>query len=98
MREGALKSRGRLVAKTAGFLASAGIVLAIIFTILSANDYRIQESQGIEPGPSPQWILTGTNVGLICIALGFAGLFVGLGLMMVKSDEREPQGSASGPG
>ncbi|WP_102157441.1 hypothetical protein [Zhihengliuella halotolerans] len=62
-------------------VAGFGLLVVAVFTVLSGVDYSMTESRGLEPGPTPDWILNGTHAGLgvfvvaalIAVILGVAG-------------------------
>lgn len=66
--------------------AAAGLLVTLGFTVANGVDYRIQEDQGLS-GWSPQWIITGTYVGLAILAIG-ALAFLVLGAMTLAARRR----------
>lgn len=71
------------------FLAAAalGLVAVITFTVLSGVDYRNQESQGLRPGYTPEWIVAGTYAGLGLVAVAVVALAV-LGCVVLVRQAR----------
>jgi len=57
-------------------LLGIGALTAIVFTIISGVQYRMQEEQGLQPGYAPGWIVLGTYTGVWLFLLGVAALAV----------------------
>ncbi len=58
----------------AAITAGAGLVVAIVFTVISGVQYRMVENEGLEPGHAAAWIVVPTNVGLLMFALGVVAM------------------------
>lgn len=71
------------------FLAAAvlGLVAVVGFTVLSGLDYRNQESQGLRPGYTPEWIVAGTYAGLGLVTVAVVALAV-LGCVVLVRQAR----------
>lgn len=67
-----MRSRSNNLLNLSGAVTLVGMGMVLLFTYLSGLQYRRQEEQGLDPGPTPEWIVHGTGVGLV---LFFVGLF-----------------------
>jgi len=54
-------------------VASVGLLLALLMTVLSGLQYAIAERQGLDPGHAPRWIVLGTYIGLGMLLIGSVG-------------------------
>jgi hypothetical protein len=83
-------------------LAVIGALTAIVFTVISGADYRVQEDQGLQPGYTPIWIWVGARVGMSIFALGVVALAVSGVVALVQRRSRNttlrnPTGHSSKP-
>lgn len=59
-------------------VGSAGLLTAVVLTIIEGVKYRVREEQGVDPIWAPDWVAVATTVGLsifmaAAIALGVIG-------------------------
>lgn len=91
------RSKVALVARIGGLTAAAGFATAVVFTVISGFQYKMEEDRGLEPSYAPAWIVVGTETGLLLIVLGAAiawGSMVGL---LVERDRRQALRNAAPP-
>ncbi|MCO1338745.1 hypothetical protein BJH93_07560 [Kocuria polaris] len=43
--------------------AGLGLLIVAVFLVVSGVEYSMTESQGLDPGPTPDWILSGMHLG-----------------------------------
>ncbi|RXR23606.1 hypothetical protein EQW78_12845 [Oerskovia turbata] len=73
----------QLVAGSAA-LSGVGLLAVIVLQVLSGLEYRAAEQAGLEPGNAPEWIVLGTNAGLVVLAVGIISLVVSAVLLAVR--------------
>lgn len=67
----------------AAIAAGTGLIVVIVFTVISGVQYRMAEDKGLEPGHAPAWIVVPTYVGLLMVALGLVAMTaVGLNALL----------------
>jgi len=79
-RDGAGPSAGIAAGRGAATLARStiaailviaiGVLMAVAFLIAAGVDYRRAEESGIEPGPTPEWLVQGVYAGALLAVLG----------------------------
>lgn len=68
-------------------IGGAGLVLAIVLTVIEGVKYRLREEQGLDPMPAPDWVAGATTAGLWIFALALVILAV-LGVIALVNRKR----------